>query len=145
MKKTIISDTALIPAFVLSAYSGIGLHTAGHYASHEIWHDWAVFHVLASTVFLALGIYHITIHKNWYKGIFRNGLGKKSRITLAVSILFITVSVTGIILLGVEGANSGIGLWHYKIGLLASIFSAIHITSRRKILFNALFHNLHKR
>ncbi len=145
MKKTIISDTALILAFVSSAYSGIGLHIAGHNASHEIWHDWAVFHVLASIIFLLLGIYHLAIHKNWYKGILNKGLGKKSRITLAVSILFITVSVTGIILLGVEGANSGIGLWHYKIGLLASIFSAIHITSRRKILFNALFHNLHKR
>lgn len=31
-----------------------------------------------------------------------------------LSILFLLVLVTGIILLGVNGVNSDMGLWHYK-------------------------------
>ncbi|EEC53045.1 hypothetical protein BACEGG_02611 [Bacteroides eggerthii DSM 20697] len=47
----------------------------------------------------------------------RKGIGKKSKITVTLSILFLLVLVTGIILLGVNGANganSDMGLWYYK-------------------------------
>lgn len=63
--------------FVLSAFSGIGLHIAGHGNNHELWHNWAVFHVLGSFLFLITVIFHITTHRGWYKGAVRNGLGKK--------------------------------------------------------------------
>ena len=58
--------------FVLSAFSGIGLHIAGHGINHELWHNWAVFHVLTSFLFFVISIFHITTHWGWYKGIIKN-------------------------------------------------------------------------
>ena len=102
MKKIFVIDWILVFVFVLSAFSGIGLHSN----NHELWHNWAVFHVLTSFLFFVAAIFHITTHWGWYKGTIKNGLGKKSKITIVLSVVFLLVSVTGIILLGVNGANS---------------------------------------
>ncbi len=130
MKKIFVIDWSLFLVFVLSAFSGIGLHIAGHGNSHELWHNWAVFHVLSSFLFFVTAIFHITTHWGWYKGIIKNGLGKKSKITVVLSVVFLLVSVAGIILLGVNGANSYIGLLHYKIGIFTIILCIGHILKR---------------
>ena len=127
MKKIFIIDWVLIPAFILSAAAGIGLHNAGHGNNHEVWHDWAVAHILFSLLFTTLVMAHIKTHWAWYTSLFRNGLGRKSHVTVIVSILFMLVALTGCVLLGVEGANSGIGLWHYRIGLLSVALFGGHI------------------
>ena len=129
MKKIFVIDWILFFVFVLSAFSGIGLHIAGHGNNHELWHNWAVFHVLGSFLFLITVIFHITTHRGWYKGAVRNGLGKKSKITAVV-----LVSVTGIILLGVNGTNSDTGLLHYKIGIATIILCIGHILKRTHLL-----------
>lgn len=65
------------------------------------------------------------------------GMNKKKWVTALLTVIFLTVAVTGIILLvGVEGADSRLGLWHYKLGLLLIVFSLIHIIKRRKIFFS---------
>lgn len=134
MKRIFVIDWMLILMFVLSAFSGIELHIAGLGSNHELWHNWAVFHVLASFLFLTTVILHITTHWGWYKGVMRNGIGRKSRITLMLSILFLFVSVTGIILIGIDGANSDVGLWHYRIGIITIVFSVGHILKRIPLL-----------
>lgn len=138
MKKIFVIDWSLIFVFVLSAFSGIGLHIAGHGINHELWHNWAVFHVLTSFSFFVISIFHITTHWGWYKGIIKNGLGKKSKITVVLSVVFFLVSVTGIILLGVEGANSYIGLLHYQIGIVAIVLCIGHILKRIPLLRKSL-------
>ena len=111
MKRTVIfTDIALVPTFVLTFYSGIKLHVAGHGTSHEVWHNFALFHIITSLLFLAACIMHIRSHAAWYKGLFQKGLGKKSRITF--------------------WTNSGIGMWHYRIGLTSSALMLIHISKR---------------
>lgn len=92
MKKIFAIDWSLFFVFVLSAFSGIGLHIAGHGINHELWHNWAVFHVLTSFLFFVISIFHITTHWGWYKGIIKNGLGKKSKITVVLSVVFFLVS-----------------------------------------------------
>lgn len=144
MKRIFVIDWCLVPAFIISAYSGIELHVAGHGADHSLWHSWAVVHVLASLFFLILGIWHVKMHWNWYKAWFANGLGSKSRVTAALSILFLFVCVTGIFLLGAEGANSSLGLWHYRIGLILMLISAGHIAKRWPLLRKSLKNNQRK-
>ncbi|MBP3483384.1 MAG: DUF4405 domain-containing protein [Alistipes sp.] len=120
-------------AFVASAVSGIGLHIAGHGTGHEVWHNWAVAHVLSSLLWLIFVVFHIKRYGRWYKAIASKGIGKKSRMTLALSVVFLIVVVTGIVLIAcVDGANSVIGLWHYRIGLLLIVFSLIHIAKRKQ-------------
>lgn len=138
MKKIFVIDWILVFVFVLSVFSGIGLHIAGYGNRHELWHNWAVFHVLSSLLFLITVIFHITTHWGWYKGVIKNGLGKKSKITVVLSVVFLLVSVTGIILLGVNGENSDIGLLHYKIGIFTVILCIGHILKRTHLLRKSL-------
>ena len=128
MKKVFVIDWILIVVFIVSAISGIGLHIAGHGNSHEVWHNWAVVHVVSSVLFLVAIIFHVTTHWGWYKGIIKNGM----------SIIFLLLSVTGIVLLGVSGANSPLGLWHYKIGIIMIIIAIGHIIKRLSALRKSL-------
>lgn len=72
MKRIFVIDWILIVVFIASAISGFGLHVASHGNSHEIWHNWAVFHVLGSVLFLVTIIFHIATHWGWYKGPIKN-------------------------------------------------------------------------
>lgn len=132
-KNTPFTIERLLPlAFMVSAVSGICLHIAGHGTSHEVWHNWAVAHVLSSLLWLISATFHIRRHGRWYKAIISKGIGRKSRMTLALSVVFLIVIVTGIVLLAcVDGANSAIGLWHYWLGFVLMALSLIHIIRRR--------------
>ena len=70
-------DWSLIPAFAAVLATGIGLHVAGD-GPHEIWHDWAVAHVVCGLLFLVAVGLHVQSHRGWYRSWFRSGLGKKS-------------------------------------------------------------------
>ncbi len=136
MKKIYVVDWLLIPFSILSIFSGFKLHIAGHGNIHEIWHNWNVFHVMTSVLFLVFAIFHIIMHWGWYISLMRNGIGRKSKMTVILSLIVMLVTVTGFILLFcVDGSNSEIGLWHYKIGIVVSIISIIHIIKRLPILY----------
>ncbi len=135
MKRIFMIDWGLLPSFILSVYTGIELHLAGHGNNHEIWHDWAIFHVIVSLLLLILIVLHIITHRNWYKEIARRGVGKKHKVTLWLSIVFALVVITGFILLGVDGANTTMGLWHYKTGILMGVLSICHILKRFSVLY----------
>ena len=119
MKRIFVIDWILIVVFIVSAISGVGLHIAGHGNSHEVWHNWAVVHVLGSILFLV---------------VIKNGIGRKSKVTAVLSIIFLLLSVTGIVLLGVNGTNSPLGLWHYKIGIAMTAIAIVHTIKRLSIL-----------
>lgn len=138
MKRIFVIDWILIVVFIVSAVSGFGLHIAGHWNSHEVWHNWAVFHILGSVLFLIAIISHVTTHWVWYKGIIKNGIGRKSKVTAALSIIFLLLSVTGILLLGINGPNSPLGLWHYRIGIIIIFISIGHIIKRLPVFRKSL-------
>ncbi len=139
MKKIFVVDWLLMPFSILSILSGFGMHIAGHDDVHDVWHNWAVFHVIASALFLGAGICHVVMHWGWYKGLVKNGIGRKSKITAVLSLIFVVVTVTGFVLLfGVDGANSGMGLWHYRIGIAISIIAVVHIIKRLHLLKKSL-------
>lgn len=124
----------LLPiAFIASAITGFGLHTAaGHDTSHENWQMWSVAHTIASLLWLLSATTHIKRHKLWYKDIASKGISHKRWITFFLSLLFLMTVCTGIVLITyVTGANSSLGLMHYKLGLLLLTFSLIHILCRK--------------
>ena len=134
-----ITDLLLIPVFLASGITGLGLHVAGHRATHEVWENWATAHVIASTLMLLLAIYHVYAHWAWYKSWFKNGRGKKSGVTMALTLALLFLVVTGIILLAViTGPNSGVGISHLAVGVLLIILSTIHILKRIKALTRML-------
>ena len=97
----------LLPlAFVASAVTGVGLHLAGHGASHEVWHNWSVAHVVASFLWLLSVALHVKRHKSWFKSLVSKAAFNGHRVTFALSVCFLAVAVTGILLVAcVEGGE----------------------------------------
>ena len=130
-----LTDLLLIPVSIASVITGFGLHVAGHDSPHEVWEQWAAAHVVASVLFLVFGIIHVWHHWAWYKSLFGKGLGKKSRVTFLLTIAFLFLFVTGIILIvAIDGPNSTTGHLHYIFGLLLTILALWHIVKRWKVL-----------
>ena len=139
MKKIFVIDWWVTIFFLIIAVSGFGMHISGTRCTHEVWHNWAVVHTLSSIGFLISGIMHIQSHWAWYKGWFSKGLGNKSRVTALLSIIFVAISITGILLIAViDGANSGLGLWHYRLGIAMTIIGLGHFIKRFRILKKSL-------
>ena len=138
MKRIFVIDWILIVVFIMSAISGFGLHVAGHGGTHEVWHNWAVFHVLGSILFLIVVIFHVATHLEWYKGIIKKGIGSKSKVTAILSVIFLLLSVTGLARLGINGANSLLGLWHYKIGVITIVIALGHVIKRLPVFRKSL-------
>lgn len=131
MKKIFMVDWIMITAFLLSACTGFALHIAGHGNNHTTWHNTAVLHVMTSLFFLIATAFHIKHHLSWYKGILKNGKkNRKSKITMALSCIFLLTSITGIALLGIEGAGTEMGIMHYALGIILTIISLGHILKR---------------
>ena len=87
---------------------------------------------MTSSLWLLSVIVHVMRHKYWYKTLVSRRFTNKHCITLSLSILFLIVAITGILLISyVKGANSPIGLWHYKLGLFLLMLSLIHVFHRK--------------
>lgn len=132
--KILLIDWYLLPLSVLSFFTGLELHLAGHGDSHEIWQNWAIAHIVTSLLFLVAGVYHINTHGKWYRFLLKERTEREKQTTIAISIVFAATVITGMCLLVIENANSGIGLWHYKIGLLMGLVAVIHIVKRKTAL-----------
>ena len=130
MKNKFVVDWALLPSFILSAFSGIKLHMLGHGMGHGACRFWGTFHIGASLVLLLLVIIHVKMHWNWYKHLFQKGLGNKSRTIAILSLIFLLLASTGIILLEGECRRSAIGIWHFYLGIAMIILAVMHIFKR---------------
>lgn len=139
MKRNLVIDWILIPTFFLTLFTGIGLHIAKeNLDNHATWFNWRNFHIITSLLFLSIAILHVQIHRGWFKALFKNGIGKKSRITTIVSIIFVGLTCTGVFLLATENIHSKTGLWHYRIGLVSGLLYTIHILKHLSILKRSL-------
>lgn len=133
------TDLVLVSVFVLSFYTGVQLHIAGEGISHEIWHDRAVLHTVVSLLFMIVGIIHVKSHWGWYKGLKKTGCKGKKKVVLSFSIIFLSVVISGLVLLlFIDGANSPIGSLHYKIGIAMGILGIFHLLKRKRIFYKGV-------
>lgn len=118
MRKLSKFGRMLLLSFLASAFSGVALHITGHSTTHEYWHIWSAIHILTSLLFLVYAIRHIWMHRRGWHFNF-------------LSILFLVLLLTGIILLAfIDGANSSVGMWHYRLGLVFIISTFVHVIRR---------------
>ncbi len=138
MKPIFRTDLALLILFVLSLFSGIQIHYASHFQSHEVWHNWSIVHTVVNILLLGVAIVHIKQHWVWFKTM-SSSLSRKSKVTIALSIIFVLVSVTGIVLLTCANGGKGccgysrIGIIHYWLGIVFGVFALLHFIGRWKI------------
>lgn len=130
-KAYIFKRPVFMTVFLISAITGIGLHLAGHDTDREVWHNRAVAHIISSLLWLVFSTAHIIKHRFWYRDAILKGISKRDITTLMMTIIYVVVIASGIILTAcVDGANSGIGMWHYRLGLLLAALCTVHIRGR---------------
>ena len=130
-----ITSLLLIPAFIATAITGVGFYCAGFDTPHEVWEQWATAHNVSGVLMAILAILHIYQHWRWYKSFFTHGVGRKSLVTLLLSVVFLLLFITGLVLIIViDGPNSWVGTFHFWIGLALIVFSFWHIITRWKAL-----------
>ena len=130
-----MTDLLLIPVSIASAWTGIELHLAGHSAPHAVWEQWATAHTVSGVLMAVLAILHVCQHWAWYKSLLAHGIGKKSRVTLGITLVFLLIFITGVVLVAViDGPNSWVGTCHFWMGLALIILSLWHIAVRWRAL-----------
>ncbi|MGN0222061.1 MAG: hypothetical protein ACI4BA_08085 [Prevotella sp.] len=139
MKKIFKIDCGLYPLGFCTILTGIGLHIAGHGNCHHIWEIWAAVHTVTGVSFLVLLIYHIRTHWAWFKNLRQSKDRRKRFITTILSVVSILTVLSGIALLAVCGANTHLGLLHYKIGIGFAILILLHGAKRIHIIEKAVF------
>ncbi len=68
------------------------------------------------------------------KGLRDETLRKKRQITILLAVLAFAVTATGIMLLGIMGANTHVGLLHYKLGIVFTLLLIGHSARRLRVL-----------
>ena len=140
MKKIFKIDAALYPLGLLTAVTGFGFHIAGHGSSHHVWVLWAYAHTLIALIFVVMIVEHLCTPKGWVKGL-KNQAARQKRsvkITCFLALLALAVILTGIVLLAIAGANTHVGLLHYKLGIAFAVFAIGHSARRFHILRKAI-------
>ena len=135
MKPIFRTDLCLSILFVASLLTGIKLHYANDFQTHDVCHTWSVIHSFVNIALLVTAIVHIKQHWGWYKTLFKaSSFTLKSKITMLVTILFLAVSITGVLLLAfVEGQGSSMGMAHYIIGLIFGAIGLGHFIKMWKV------------
>lgn len=96
-------------------------------------------HVISCVISLLFGYLHIKAHWTWYKKIFETTKRKKSKTSIILSAIFLVEIITGLVLiLIIDGPNSGVGLFHYGTGIAMGVCLLIHTISRFKIMMKGL-------
>ena len=134
MKKIFVIDWALVLLFGCMFLSGFRVHAAGHFDTHAVWEIWVLSHIFISVLFGLCGVLHIKTHWGWYKSWINKGLGKKSRVTVYLTFIFVIVSVSGLALFFINGVNTHMGLWHYRLGIVMTAIGIGHFIKRYSIL-----------
>ena len=136
-RSQLITELLLIPAFIATAITGVGFYFAGFDTPHEVWEQWATAHTISGELMAVFAILHVYQHWAWYKSLFAHGIGKKSLVTLRITLVFLILFITGLLLIIViNGPNSWMGICHFWIGLALILLSLWHIIVRWKALVN---------
>lgn len=137
MKRMFVLDCCQIPLFLLVVLTGIGFFLAGNGFFPGQWPTFAKVHIIVCLVFTIFIISHIWLHWGWFKSLFKSGLGRKSRATVFVAIVFILLAITGYVQIGIKGP-SPVGTIHFIIGVISVILFGSHIAKRIHILRKAM-------
>ena len=138
MKKIFKIDITLYILGFLTAITGFCFHIAGHGTNHHVWAIWAYVHTICSVAFVVFLVQHLRTHKAWMRSLKKSPLDRRRKIVLTLGAFAIAVACTGLMLLAIKGANSHVGLWHYRLGIILTMMSIGHASKRHSILRKAI-------
>ena len=125
------TDAALVPTFIALVVTGIGIHIASENSNHASWHTWSAAHVIIGLAFLILIYFHIRQHIGWYKTLLRGSAKGRRGATIVLTVVMLLETLSGIALIGfVDGEGSGLGHFHWVVGLILAIIGTGHFIKR---------------
>lgn len=146
-----ILNYILLLAGISASVSGIVMQIAYHFGNPDditkanrivLWldyADWSVVHKIVIVIFVLSVVYHIYVHRKWYKAVLgKPYLCKKNRQVLLFSGLFILSTITGLIpwIIDVFGMSQFSRIIfieiHDKISLILFVFILLHAIRRAK-------------
>ncbi len=130
-------DVAMVPASVLSFCSGLKLHAAGHGFAYGT-EQWTVAHIVVSLLFVALVCIHVRNHWGWFKRVKKEGVRGKKKMVMLLTLAFLSVAISGIILIFIGKDFPSFGMLHYKIEIVTVVLSIQHILKRRTFLLKSI-------
>ena len=130
MKPIFRTDLSMAVLTLVSLFTGVQIHYAGHFQSHEVWYNWSAVHTLANIALLVTATIHIKQHWGFYKSLIKK-INLRSKVTMLVTTSFVVVALSGIYLLVfVKGQGSSAGFAHYILGILFSALGLGHLAKR---------------
>lgn len=124
------TDCCLLVLFPLVFASGAALHAACHGFIAVGVRAAAIVHALIGAMFVVAAAVHVKEHWGWYKSLRKTMRGHDAATSL-LNLLFTAAAVTGIVLLvAVDSAFSHIGMLHYRLGIVLTLFAAYHFGKR---------------
>lgn len=130
------TDVGLMVTFPLTIGSGLFLHASGHTSNADAFQLWSDIHILAGILFLVFSIRHIVQHRIWFKTLISK-IKTHSKITTLTALSYIMVAITGIFLMiGKEGVNPHLSIFHSQAGLLFSVFAGWHCLKRINVFIS---------
>lgn len=130
-------DVAMVPVFVLSFCSGLKLHAAGH-GFVDATEQWTMVHIVVSLLFVALVCIHVRNHWGWFKRVKKEGVRGKKKMVMLLTLAFLSVAISGIILIFIGKDCPSFGMLHYKIEIVTVVLSIQHILKRRTFLLKSI-------
>lgn len=150
-KNKLAINLLLIITGTITSLSGIAIQIGFHIKSHDNtdrayrtvlglgYVDWCTIHKIVIVIFTLLCIYHVYVHRKWYKVVLaKRLLRRKNRQTLIFSVVFLMSVVTGVIswIIGSFGVFQSLRIQfieiHDKISLFLVIFILLHVVRRAK-------------
>lgn len=138
MKRIFKIDLLLYLLGPATAVSGFVFHVAGHGGNVHHWVVWAWIHTTFALLMTVTMVLHLVTHKAWLKGLKSGVQRRRRRMTFLLGVLALAMVVSGVLLLGIDGANTPVGLWHYRLGIFFVLLSFGHAARRFRIFRNAL-------
>ncbi len=99
---------------------------------------WSLVHKTSIVVFSVFMIYHVALHRKWYKVICKKRLFDKNKPVFILTVIFILAVISGYIpwLMALTGINTSLHKVfieiHDKMALFLFVFMLLHILKRRK-------------
>lgn len=146
-----VCNVILLLAGIATSLSGIfiqgGYHLGNSDPTTKIifgldYETWSFVHKISIVIFMLFCMYHLSVHRKWYKVVLaKQLLRKKNRQVLYLSFFFLLSAVTGLIPWSIDCLEGSINLRrlfieiHDKVSLLLVLFILLHAIKRRERFF----------
>ncbi len=150
LKKTaniLIINSGLLLSGLVMIFSGLLIQAEYHMEGHGeidtekivigfIYSAWSAIHKTSAIIVLSLMAFHILQHWSWFKSILKKRLFRKNRQVLILTIVFIIVTITGLIPWGIKLSSGNEAIRkayieiHDKIALVLFVYLILHISKR---------------